>query len=438
MFTNQIQLRYIELANKYMIEFTAWPEMIAWPYLMLQGWLPYRDIAIAHTPLLIVVLSLFYKVFGTGIVQLKFFTWILIFLNAFLVYWVAKKLYTKREALWSVIIYIPLLLYYEGNGLWFDLALVPFALILFYLVSTKSYFKSGIVYALGLLTKQTFVYFIVSVAGSLINRKGINSKELSVHTLKRIKNFIFGAAIGIILFCIFLLAIGVLDDLYFWAFKFGIFYLPQADGQISLPTLKQFAVNIFPLSALLFSPNLALWAIPGVVGVYPRWELFHFQPALPFVAYAIVKAVKLHMGGGGVYKYFLAIYLLALILMVGRGIAKDLDNNTRFYESEVVNVVDELKAHNVKTLYVANYWDNIYGLSGAVPVTRPLIPYIPWYLDVVGVKENISSDLKGDLPQGIVVKERQNIQFGDLSQILDKYYECKFIENQIEVCLKNK
>ena len=41
------------------MQFTAWPEMLAWPYLILKGFLPYKDIAIAHNPLLIFVLTKF-------------------------------------------------------------------------------------------------------------------------------------------------------------------------------------------------------------------------------------------------------------------------------------------------------------------------------------------------------------------------------------------
>ena len=60
-------------------KFTAWPEMLLWPYLSIHNLLPYRDIAVAHTPLLIAALSITYKIFGVGILQLKIFTWILIY-----------------------------------------------------------------------------------------------------------------------------------------------------------------------------------------------------------------------------------------------------------------------------------------------------------------------------------------------------------------------
>src|SRR3972149_3122375 len=63
------------LAN---LRFTAWPEMLFWPYLILHGWLPYRDIAIVHTPLLVIVLSIFYNFAGVGILQQQIAFWLLL------------------------------------------------------------------------------------------------------------------------------------------------------------------------------------------------------------------------------------------------------------------------------------------------------------------------------------------------------------------------
>src|SRR3990172_10040097 len=79
------------------LKFTAWPEMTFWPYLMLKGWFPWRDIAIAHTPLLLVDLTIFYKIFGLGLVQLKVYTWILILATDFLLFWVARRLWDKQS-----------------------------------------------------------------------------------------------------------------------------------------------------------------------------------------------------------------------------------------------------------------------------------------------------------------------------------------------------
>lgn len=414
------------------IEFTAWPEMLAWPYLMIQGWLPYRDIAIAHTPLVIVALSLFYKLFGVGIVQLKIFTWGMILLNTYLTFWVANKIYSKKTAIWSVIFYIPLVFFYQGNGIWFDMALVPWALCLYYCISQKHYFKSGIAFGLGILSKQTFAYFLLPIAASLINKKNIDSDEVTTKTLDNIKQFIFGGSIILLLFCFMMLVLGILDDFYFWAIKFGTFYLPKADGQILFPSPRQLLISIFPFTIFVFNPSLVLWALSGSLGSYPRWELFHFQPALPFLAYTIANVFLSKK-----FKYLVYLYLVVLTIILSRGIYRELNKQTRFYEPGVQKIVSELSGHDVKKLYVLNYWDNLYSLTGTLPVTKPLIPYIPWYLDLPGAKESITGDVKSNLPDAIVVGDMTKLNIDQLIKLLEKYYQCKKVE-QVDICFKNR
>jgi hypothetical protein len=152
----------VELAtnftNLFATRFTAWPEMLAWPYLILQGWLPYKDIAIAHNPLMLLELSMFYKLFGVGIQQLKIYTWLLILLNTGILYFLVNKLKEdsdkktklfKNLGIISAILYILLVIVFEGNGLWFDLALTPYVILLYYLLVKKEYLFSGSKYHTG-------------------------------------------------------------------------------------------------------------------------------------------------------------------------------------------------------------------------------------------------------------------------------------------------
>ena len=89
---------FVHLFLLFSLRFIAWPEMILWPYFFLNGLLPYRDIAMAHNPLLIFDLTIFYKIFGISLFNLKLYTWILILITDLLIYWVAEKL-TKSKAI---------------------------------------------------------------------------------------------------------------------------------------------------------------------------------------------------------------------------------------------------------------------------------------------------------------------------------------------------
>lgn len=409
------------------IIFTAWPEMLAWPYLMLQGWLPYRDIAIAHNPLLLFDLAIFFKLFGVGINQLKIYTWLLIGLNTCLTYFVTKKFWDKKMGFVSSILYLLLSIVYEGNGIWFDLSLAPFAILLYYFLKQKNYLWIGIIFALGFLTKQTFVYFAIPIAIATVK-----SNKL---TVKKLVQFILGLTPVFAIFILYLIANNLISDYYNWAIKFGIFYLPNTVGQVSFPSLKQFVFGISPFLLLPFTNHYLLitFALVGAFGVYPRWELFHFQPALPFLAITISSALLSKKS-----KLIKYIVLVFTVLFLAVGLKRQFGNNTRFYEPEVVRITQEIRKVNTGEIYIINYWDNIYALTNTVPATKPLIPYIPWYLEYAENKKMIINDLKLKIPERLVVNDRSNLNFTELELFLDRYYSCNLLSETVELCYKNK
>lgn len=416
-----------------MINFTAWPEMLAWPYLMLQGWLPYRDIAIAHNPLLLLDLVIFYKIFGVGIMQLKIYTWILISINIYLTFFVAKKFWNVKAAYLSSVVYVLLTLVYEGNGLWFDLALTPFAILLYLFIHEKKYIWAGVAFALGFLTKQTFVYFLLPVAVEIVHGTEIQLRYK--YLVQRSKQFVIGSLLVLLIPLALFAYLGILDDYYNWAIIFGILYLPNAVGQVSFPSLSQFVFALSPFFVLLFSTHYSLisFALAGAMGVYPRWELFHFQPALPFVAMAI--SIFFFSNSKKLLKYLVFVFLLAYLFI---GIKRNLGGGTRFFESDVQKLSSEVSSHSslISNLYIVNYWDNVYALTNTMPATRPLIPYIPWYLNYDNNKEKILNDLKTKMPDAIVIGLR-DIIFPELYIFVDKFYECKIVEKKVELCRKN-
>lgn len=408
-----------------MINFTAWPEMLAWPYLILNGWLPYKDIAIAHTPLMLYELALFYMIFGVGIVQLKIYTWLLILLNSYVLYFVSKEIYNKKTALISLLLYLPLVIVFEGNGLWFELALAPYAILLYYFLKKKEWLWGGVVFTLGFLTKQTFIYFSLPIFILYF------SKKLKLAAAKK---FIVGTGLTLLAFLFLLLIFGVAGDFYYWAINFGVFYLPKAQGQVSLPNLKQFVFAFSPFVFSIFTPELIPWVVSGVLGTYPRWGLFHFQTALPFLALSIS---ILFTSKKDKYIKYAAVILMTLLLIVG--IKRQVGSNTRFLETDVLKTVEIINnQEDVKDIYVVNYWDNIYALTDTTPSTRPLIPYIPWYLNYEDDKKLILDDLKLDFPDAIVVNDEENLSWNDLKVFIEKYYSCQKTENSVEVCMLNK
>ena len=407
-----------------MINFTAWPEMIAWPYLMLNNFLPYKDIAIAHNPLMLVVLTLFYKAFGVGVNQLIVFTLLVISLNLFLTNFVANRFWGKKVALLTLPVYLSLMFIYEGSGLWFDLTLVPFGLLLYLFLKKKKYFLSGVVFALGFLTKQTFIWFIIPLLFLIIKDK---------ISFRKILDIKLGGLIVIFIFLLILKKYGILPDYLHWAIEFGILYLPKAEGQILLPNLKSLVFSISPIVISIFNPELFIFSFFGSMGVYPRFELFHFQPALPFVAIGLSSLVLTTKK-----KQIKVALALFLIVFASVGLKRQFGGNIRFYEDEVREVSDRLLNLGAKTSYVINYWDSVYAFSNTIPTVKPLIPYIPWYLNYNQSKENIIWDLKTNLPDALVVKDKDKLNWTELEQIITRYYSCLDVKPYLSVCSLNK
>ena len=257
------------------IEFTAWPEMSLWPYLILKGWLPYRDFAIVHTPFLIFLLSFFNKIFGVGITQLKYFTWLFIVFSNLTLFFVIRRLFNDKKALLSLFIYIPLLIFFQGNGLWFDLALAPLGLLIYFFLTKKKYFLAWTFFFLSVFTKQTAVWFSIPILFQLLVRYKFSLKKV----WPAVEYFLLGLLIPTLVTLLIFGVFKFLPNFFFWAIKFGVFYLPKTKGQIHLPEVRELLVSFIPFLFLLLyiykskkktNWSLIMWTVFGILGAYPR------------------------------------------------------------------------------------------------------------------------------------------------------------------------
>lgn len=394
------------------LKFTAWPEMTLWPYLITKGWLPYRDIAIAHTPLMLIDLGIFYKIFGTGIWQLKIFTWIIIFSLDVLVYWIAKRLWNKKVAIVAMLSFIVSMLIYDGNGLWFDLYMGVFALVSFYFVRRRNYFWTGIFWALAFISKQTAVWFLIPIGFEIV--KETKWKSGFASKVQRSMHFLSGSLLILFILVILLLLFGLLPSFYEWAIRFGIFILPKAQGQIQLPDLKNLIVSLFPFSIfipLFFNQkskflNLFLWSFAGALGAYPRFEYFHFQPALPYLAMAVA-LVFATLKNDKLVKYFTYVFLFGCTYLFVTFYMRNYKEGVRFYEKDVQEVVMYVKSNTSpgERIFVLNWWDNIYAFSDRLPAVDPWVPQLSWYMETPGLQEKMVMDLQKNKPKMIVLNQ---------------------------------
>jgi len=389
------------------LKFTAWPEMLLWPYLMIHNLLPYKDVAIVHTPHLIVHLAIFYKIFGVGTVQLKIYTWFFIAITDLIVFWVVNKLFNKRVALISILAFMFWQLFFDGNGLWFDLMLVPIAILMFLLVEKKKYFLSGIFWVIMFFTKQTAVWFLIPIAYEMLRNK--NARQTNI------LNFIYGTITTSLIFLIGIWLWGVFPNFYNWAINFGIFVLPKSQGQIQLPDIKNLTVSLFPF--LVFIPlilktrgknvNLLIWAIAGVMGAYPRFEYFHFQPALPFLAIATALTLEILDKKTHWFKLFIIFYIFGSIYLFANFFMRNWGEGVRFNEADVTDVVNYVKSNSKPgdKIFVMNWWDNIYPLTNTFPATDPWVPQLSWYQELPGIQDEEVKNIASSKPKLILLQD---------------------------------
>jgi len=210
--------------------------------------------------------------------------------------------------------------------------------------------------------------------------------------------------------------LGIFDDFSFWAIKFGTGMLPKSQGQVSLPTLKQSIIAYLPYFVLIILVKikkrkdlivliilvkikkrkdlmlLSFWTIFLSLGAFPRWGLFHFQPALPFLS--ILGALIIYRLPKG--KNLRNIVLITFVFLVLTLFSKVVYND--WNTSVISNNTDK-----EDKIYVLNAWDSVYALSSTLPAARPWIPHLSWYMELEGVQENIVKDLSQNNPKLIVI-----------------------------------
>ena len=405
-----IPIIFVQILLLVYLKFTAWPEMLLWPYLIIHGWLPYLNIAIVHTPLMLIKLSIFYRIFGVGILQLKIFTWVLILVLDLLVFMIAKKLWNIKTALIALSSFVLWQVFFEGNGLWFDLFMGIIVLVSYFFVRTKRYFWAGIFWAFAFISKQTAAFFLIPIGLSMIRDLSRSAIKFRIQDFKK---FILGVLPVIVLSILILWFTGILPAFFNWAISFGIFVLPKASGQIQLPDLKALAITVFPFLILVpliwktgkKNMNFLIWAIAGALGAYPRFEYFHIQPAVPYLAFATGIFFSGKFLKEKIIKVFIIFYALGSIYLFGGFFMRNFNEGVRFYEQDVQDVVSYVKSNTNQgdTIFVMNWWDNVYALSDRLPGVDPWVPQLSWCMELPGIQEKMVKDLMSSKPKLIIL-----------------------------------
>lgn len=424
-------------------QFSYWPEMMLWPYLMLNHWLPYRDIAIAHSPYLPTLLSGIFALFGSSLLVLKIFSWAVVIFTALLVYIVAKKVLNPALALSSSLVYLVLEYRYEGNGLWFDILLAPSLLLTYLFLKQKKYFLTGVFLAISFFIKQTAFWFFIPFSIIFFLHKP---------TPRSISSLIFGALLVTFVTILAITLFDIFPHYLNWAIRFGIFILPKStpklvSGLIQLVScLWPFLIGLLiPLSKAKNNRVIALELFSlstfASFGAFPRWELFHFQPALPFLSLAIVCIIfslsYKHLVSKVAISLYAGVFLIIFFLHF-RNIWRAPD---RFLEPEIASALLYTQAHTKPgdTIFVLNWWDSLYTITNRLP-PKPWIPQLPQYLSVSNNEDILVSALVNDPPKMVLFKKYESNSYVPtklVKYIYSHYHPEIEVNKQYEILIPN-
>lgn len=424
-----ITLHFVILIN---IQFTAWPEMFSYPYLLSNGFKLYQDIALPYQPVLPFILEKLYKFFGYNLSVLQAFTWFVILINDILIFLISIRLIGKK-----LISLVPLAVYVlfqpltEGNMLWFDLATTPFillgVLLLLFLKNYKNFFWFGFFLSLSFFIKQQTGILYLLLIIYLIFKKKFNEVF-----------YIFAGSIVPIIFVLFYILLnGTLKDYIFWTIEVPLIWYPRFPGYINSPSIQDTIIIALLFTPIILAALKLLKEFDIAFGVtfflflgaftaaFPRFEFFRFQPAL--ILYIVLLVYILPSMKQKVKILIISAIVLSMALLLKANLHL-FGLPTRFYGEREVLVSQKIKqiVEPSDKIFILNEHSLFYVLGGFFP-PKPWVDNYVWYMEIEGIQDKVIEGFKKDPPRLILRKPTQNGNWYDL-----RTYEPKKITEYIQ------
>ncbi len=401
------------------LKFTAWPEMLSYPYLRNNGYLLYKDMVHPYPPVLTMALSIIYKLFGYRLIVVKVFTWLIVLANDVLIFLIVKKMVnSERWAVISVLFYVLIQPFLEGNQLWFDLAIVPAILLSTYYILQKKYFWSGLFLGVAILTKQTAGLYLVF---------GILYIAFKEKNFKKLLEFIIGPIILFLILLLRLITEEAVSGFFNWVLIYPFVWWSKFPGYVQMVlTRREIAILtllVIPVTLLIFKlknnlfkdKNLVILISSILVSsilVYPRFSFFHLQLSIAFCA--ILYGVFLSKLK---FSYILhTTYCILLFVLICLPVLKtDWKKETRFWGKEdlaVAKMITEATNPEDK-IYLSGLHSGLYVLVERLP-PKPWVDNYGWYLEIPDVQDEVIQKWSENKPKIVFTNTPQEGNWYDL------------------------
>ena len=397
-------------------QFTLWPEMVVYPYLLNNGFLLYRDIINPYPPLLIWFLTISSRIFGYFPSPYQILTWAVILIIDLSIYTITGKLFKKRfYQLTSTLFFIILSIPFGVNGLWFDLVQTPlilWSLYFFYkFLNAKrgddlkyNLFISSLFLAVAFFIKQQVFWIILLFLSIALWKYKFNvSKFLRNHYLAALP-----ISTLLIIQSIYFTEQGILRDFIFWVLYFPA-VASKMPGYVLIPSTRQLLVVfalfglfmpvIFKKSQPLFQTTTAIL----VLFAYPRFDYFHLIPALAIASVMLGMIIDGFVKSNILIKTIFLTSVVFLSLFTFRHIQEYWHSETRFFEREILKNarVLDLVIREDRIVYLQNAPDQLLPISKTLPI-KPWADDFPWYLEVANLQGRVIDGLVAEKPRFII------------------------------------
>lgn len=383
-------------------QFTLWPEMVVYPYLVNNGFQLYRDIINPYLPFLTLALAAFTKIFGTNPLGFRVLTYSLIIVVDFLIYFISKKIYkSQKTAAINLSFFVIFSLPFGINGLWFELIQTPLILLSLYFFNRSRIVLSSSMLTAAILIKQQAIW-LLPFFYLLLCVKGKNNS-------KRIKNILtFSAPIllGVALTLLVVFSLSIQNEFYKWAIILPFFKAGSMPGYVQLATLRQliFTASLFIVFAPLYIKSqytikyYLTASLLMVLFVYPRFDYFHLIPALSTLSLVFASTLSFKN-----LKRAAFVFLLPLLIFELRYLQGNLNKPVRFFENDIETAAQNLKNLTgiTDTIYLQNAPDQLMPLSGRLP-PKPWADEFPWYLEYSDTQDLVLNAIKNQKPKFVV------------------------------------
>ncbi|HOX96072.1 MAG TPA: hypothetical protein PLI45_01720 [Candidatus Woesebacteria bacterium] len=354
-------------------------EFTLYPYLISQGFLPYRDIIDQHFPtLLFGPFSLLVFLTANPWPLLGLFLTTLC-LTDILLYASLIRFKIKLPFVWLVL-FIVSSVYFSGYVLWIETfvnLLISMWLFLSFSKNNLHLFVSGFLLSQIVLLRPTIVPALLILFFSL---SGLSW------------SLIFGGIFGLGIPALFVIKQGILSDFYRLVIQFNKEVYPHE--ATLFPGKRQIIILLAWLTPTIYSVlknkkyqflAVILLLLPLA---YPRFGFEHLQPL--FLLSVLFWAKTANNPKLFVYLFIIGLFCLNLI----SGIRHPYGNY--YLTKEVREAVIEIKKIPSREIYFLGVPDILYPLSGKTPPNYTYVPSLPWYLHQQDFQDKIIYSLAKD------------------------------------------